>query len=232
MVCPPHVEAEKPLQFDGRFFNGLLRSTPRAPWLAEAVDLYHLSNTDSSDVQPHTEVVLAVAALQRALNAEHLFREPEIANAFVTALSPIPHARTVAACRRRFEKGARPPGQTLRELWFRDLYRLRNAFAHGETRPVRRRGWTAEEHLCLTSYILPRLVMVRLSELGTYELSDTDRDEIGAFDCLLCLRTFKQGTKGRQRAQWPWSECYFSATNELATERSIAEFLKEHPEFD
>lgn len=225
VVCPPHVAAETSVDVDARKMRALLAASSRQPWLAESIELFNLANSDSPDIQPHTEVVLSVAALQRALGAESLSGGRDVAGLFVKALSVVPDARALKDCKRRFEPDPKYPARTLRELWFRDLYKLRSAYAHGETQLVRRLIWKAEEHLCLASYIFPRLVLVRLAALGIHKLTETEVDEIGAFDYLLCLRTFRQSARDCHGAAWPWGDCHFEAMRELGTNRVIAAIL-------
>jgi hypothetical protein len=229
VVCPPHIDAEASVPMAGPLLATLMRASARMPWLTDAVELFNLANADSPDVQSQTELVLTVAALQRALEAETLFKETQLAALFVESLQAIPPTRSMSHLKRRIGESA-PRAATLRELWFRDLYRLRNAFAHGQTRAIRNTIWNSHEHLCLASYVIPRVIMMRLTKASAYEPSVEERDSVGAFDYLLCLRTFRRGTKGTR--SWPWSESYAQALREIETERVIAELFAERGEED
>ncbi len=221
VVCPPHVSAETSPELE----NGLLASlaaNQREKWLLPAIELFNLANTDSPDVRSHTEVILTVAALQRAMGVEQQHRKERLAAAFVGALSTVPETRTLRDCKRVLPTQPAGSSRSLREVWFRDLYQTRGAFAHGDVRSTGSRSWTPEEHLCLASYIIPRLVMLRLSTLGLYQIPDERIDEIGAFDYLLCLRGFKPTEAEARLGQRLWSHSYFEATRMLRRDRLVA----------
>jgi hypothetical protein len=227
-ICPSHVSPETKPEIEQAFLESLIAFSDREEWLQTAVELHNLANTDSPDVRLHTEVILAVAALQPAMAAGGLFKEDLLAPVFVRALSGVQETRTLTDGERAIPaKDIGSPPRSLREIWFRDLYRTRNAFAHGSMHEARPKIWTPEEHLCLASYIVPRLVMLRLSTLGQYTLPDERRDEIGAFDYLLCLPAFKPTKEEQMAGRWPWARCYFEATSKLRSERLIAKYVKD-----
>jgi hypothetical protein len=184
--CPHHVRPETRIVIDGSLLRALSTAwwDPACSWLQDGVELFNLANTDSSLTRTHTEVSLSVAAIQRLLGVEKKSDGAELAEHFAEVLyGGSPSQLTIADSPRTHNSTAR----SLAQAWFFDLYSDRSPVAHGRPRPLDNRRWSRDEHLLLASYIAPRVTLLRLAAAGHYELTDRDREELAAFEYLLCL---------------------------------------------
>lgn len=133
----------------------------------------------------HTEIVMLTSAIQRLLEARS-GRENEFAQAFVGLRLPGPGI-TVSSSIRLTRTKSRPfwrPTDSLQEVWIRDLYRMRNAFAHGRTKDSQR-VWSEREHLLFGTFAFPLLLKLKLQKAGLYNLTVDDQRSCWAFDHLL-----------------------------------------------
>lgn len=209
--APPHVNAGQALDRDEPLLRALVAARTRDEWqwLEPFLQKLHGASTDSPALSEHTELVELVGAMQQVVGVPNEHKEPKITRAFLDLMKAgSPESRTTSDCQR-------PPlattfqGETsLRTSWLKDFYRSRGAVAHGDTTPRRIGVWSVSDHLLLASYVLPRLALVRLASAGLYELSGHDRDEIGAFDYLLCLEDLcaRYDDGGSGRRPWAWNQ--------------------------
>ncbi len=205
--APLHVNTGQTLEIDAKLLRALdaASSGPDWEWLEPFLRKLSSANTDSSSVAEHAELVDSVGALQQVVGQPSSHKEPVILRAFLDLMAEAgPSARTLADCERSDVAARYPRAASLRECWFKDLYGARGPVAHGYTKPPRPFVWSITEHLLLAAYLLPRLALVRLARAGLYVLSDEERDEIGAFDYLLCLSDL-HGEKETDIPHWKTS---------------------------
>ncbi|MGF1469916.1 MAG: hypothetical protein ACFCGT_27645 [Sandaracinaceae bacterium] len=229
--APTHVNTGQKLEVDAKLLAALDAASTGAEWEWLEPFLRKLSsaNTDSSAVAEHAEMVDSVGALQQVVDKPAIHEERSIMEAFLDLMSHAsPNARSLSDCARSAVTRRYQQAHSLRECWFKDFYRSRGSVAHGQATPPKAFAWSITEHLLLAAYLLPRLALVRLAKAGLYELSDNERDEIGAFDYLLCLPDLheQKETDIPHRTKPAWNEALKNARWEL----HIARLAGKHDE--
>lgn len=199
---PYHVSANVEPRLDFELVDTisecLIENASAFEWLLDAIELFCLANTDSSDVQRHAELVLTSSAIQRALGVSKKSKLKQIGQELAAALDHVvPAQRSPTDSKKPLTKTELAAKGGLREVWFADFYKARGMVAHGRTTPVGRVHWSIEEHLLLSSYIFPLLVLARLDALGVRALTDEERERIAGFDWLLCLENVFEEKPGK-----------------------------------
>lgn len=177
----------------------------------EAIFLFNLANTDNDAISPYQEIVLTVSAYERLFGLEH-GKENALVCKFLDTFEP-QQDFDLSNNKKLENVNNPPPGNTLREIWIRDLFRLRNDYAHGNLMPTRSGSkytdivWKKHEHLLLSSYVFPLVVKCKLREEGFYKFNDDgdcqkmpfqERDSfnIDVFERLLDADLFVQDGSG------------------------------------
>ncbi len=209
---PLHVNDDPPVVLDCQLLNALLRFRADDNWPQywEAILTFNRANTDSSQVQEHTEAVMLVGAFERLLGCR-AGKEDDLAEAFVTVFAPEQHL-PIDKCARLV---ASPPlldryrhCRSSAEAWIRDFFRIRGGLAHGATVSRVPSAWSPREHLLLGSYAFPGLIKLSLAGWGAYALTKEDRFDIEVFEELACspdLFTKVPGLGGGVM-EWPWDQ--------------------------
>jgi len=167
-----------PIRLDEPLLAALIaaRGSPLWDRLSGALESFLRANTDSDEVALQTEVVDMTGAFEAALG---VWGSDDLKQAFGEHFQPtkdiLPRdaARVPAALRN---------GPSVRRLWIDDLYKLRNAHAHGAQAPPSDGIWDTGEHLLLGAYAFPLLVKSLLREEGFYTLTDNDQQSIDLFE--------------------------------------------------
>jgi len=138
----------------------------------EAISLFNLANTDNDAISPYQEVVLMVSAFERLLDSNSNKPQDSLANKFVNVLSPKTNF-DICKSQKLMNIQKCPKINTLREMWIRDFYRLRNRYSHGTlSGKGTDRIWEIHEHLLLSSYVFPLVVKCKLKEEGFYKFNN------------------------------------------------------------
>jgi len=204
----PHHVSITATKVDQHLLLGLLNARARGDWdrYYEAIANFNLANTDSQQIPIHTEAVLLIGALQRALNCRssdvnelcerlHDLFKPSAPKSPTTCRATSPDPGVMA----KFQRG---PSVT--DGWIRDFCALRGNLAHGRLTPVYPSIWNVHEHLLLGAFLFPLVVKLVLAREGLYSLTETDRVDIDLFEELACVRHFDRDyTPG---ATAPWRE--------------------------
>jgi len=191
--CPYHVSANVTPNIDMALVEQVLAlltdKSATCDWLADSLELFNLANTDSPQIQLHTELVITTAALQRAMGSSKKSKAVLLAEDFerLLALGLAPTKTSADAPKLSKASAGNTVSLGLRGRWFYDLYSSRGSVAHGMTSPRGNRIWNMREHLLLASFVTPLLIMCRLEEVGARKMSNEERDDIACFDSLLCL---------------------------------------------
>lgn len=173
--------------------------------LFAAIISFNLANTDNSAISEHIEVVLTTGAFQQLLECGAA--EDSLVRAFGGIFVPDENV-SWESCRKlsdqatakRFKKA-----QPVREVWLRDLCRLRGDLAHGAAVPRYPALWAPREHLLLSSFVFPLLLKLILARRGIYHLTEVDRNSINLFEALACENHF-EGRRGSGDAdEFPWN---------------------------
>jgi hypothetical protein len=199
---PFHVTNDQ-IHFDQKLAVSLLQAFDAGgdDWqdIEDAIRNFNAASSDSSQIHQRQELGITVAAIERVLGSEHT--EKQLAAKFTAALSLLGESRPKSGGRQR---NAELSGfESTREAWLRDLYRLRNPYTHGRTKPRYASMWTTQEHILLTSFIFPILLKIRLQAMGKYSMVDDDFRQIYYFDQLLALsNVLAEGREGATTYAW------------------------------
>jgi hypothetical protein len=187
----------------------------------EAMVGFNLANTDSDDMRESVEGVLMIGAFQQLFGCSRT-NEDGLASALRIGLEPL-HDRVPEAEPHLAVRAAelRNP-TTIREMWIRDFYRLRNAVAHGRVvatsyRPV----WSLRNHLLLGAYVFPLLVKKVAERAGAYVSTREDAISVDLFEVLAAEDHFAQDFRPDDPASHPWTRC-MSQGSRFALERGLA----------
>lgn len=234
---PPHVAHKMSPKPDEKLLASLLTlrgeadatNESRRLWarVADASNAFILANTDVSAFRQHQELVLLVGGLQRLLDAES--KEEAMARALETLLVPTfafvpsPPVEDVD----EFENQVRTfprTDVTPRAQWMRELYRLRNEYAHGNSAHRRASMWTLMEHLFAARVIYPLVLKAVLAREGRYTFTKTDQDRIDTFERFICYPSlYSDGQSGlsiEHAESWLLSQQMRARWMELAAERA------------
>ena len=152
----------------------------------EGILNFNLANTDSSSITINIELVFLVSGFERLLNSKH-GKEDDLANKFIKAFETFQTieikdcVRCNANTLKRFTKC-----KSVREIWIRDLFRLRGDLAHGKIIKNSTSVWSINEHLVLGSFIFPLVAKILLNKLNVYNLSKNDSLSVDGFESFLC----------------------------------------------
>jgi hypothetical protein len=204
VLRPPHVHSPAHVRIDGKLFEALVAARGGDHWqrLRDGMFLFNRANTDAPDIAPDTELSLTVSATQGLLDLREKFGKVDLAKAVAKLFHRAANETAPEGSRARGPANSKGPAPTsLFEAWFRDLYENRSKIDHGTRGGAPQSGWTVSEHLILAAYIVPRLTMIKLDELGTYTLSPQNKDELADFSELLRVETGLFKDQGRAWAK-------------------------------
>lgn len=197
---PGHVSGwcELPKDVDVKILTALETASADAPQLwpriAEAIRLFIRANTDSPDIDMHSELIDLVSAFSRLADqweakgtVQGLLRAlPAPSEVFRPAYGPKASDPRVRAA---IEKG-----ESVRAVWLKDAYILRSQFGHGRVMPPPyRSAWSDREHLLLAAVLFPLYVKAVLEREGLYTMTAEDVAVNAAFDALTLLVPFSVG---------------------------------------
>jgi hypothetical protein len=186
-----------------------------------------MANTDADYVRENVEVMLAANAFQRALDCKST-KDVELADnlakSFVPS-NPVP----LLSGRLATQKNQIPASNSVREVWVRDLYRLRNDLGHGKVTPLYPSIWTIREHLLLAALAFPLLVKSIFSSVGAYTLIDRDIASIEAFERLAVAPDLMAWSPA---GECTWSRILLDALNEITFKRKAEAIARLFPDAD
>jgi hypothetical protein len=215
VVRPQHV-GDARVVIDSHFLEALLSEPLDAdrPGLYDAVVTFNMANTDADYVRDNVEVMLAANAFQRALDCK-TSKDVELAENLAKSFAPR-NPTPLLSGRLGTQKNQLPASNTVREVWVRDLYRVRNDLGHGKVTPIYPSIWTVREHLLLAAFAFPLLVKSIFTSVGAYALGDRD---------IACIEAFERLAAAPDLMAWSpagdctWSQILQEAHLEIAFKR-------------
>lgn len=184
-------------------------------FLTDALFFFNRANTDGNLISEYQEIVMMVSAFQRLLGCK-TGKEDELVNKFMSIFNP-KQSFNISQSNRIKSSQYNNISISLREVWLRDFYQLRNDYAHGKRISNRPRIWAPQEHLLLGAYSFPLLVKIILGE-KYYSLSEDDVDDIELFEQLVDVNLFK---KSKKSEQWEWNKIRSDYKSHKALERAV-----------
>jgi hypothetical protein len=91
----------------------------------------------------------------------------------------------------------------LRQVWIRDLHRLRGSLAHGRLSARYPSIWTPREHLILATFAFTMILKTRMVDRSIYSLTSIDVDGIDAFEQLCCAEHFAESADDEESKDLP-----------------------------
>lgn len=193
------LECDMPTDLDAVLLEALEAAAVSKPdvWarIEEPIRLFVGANTDSPDVGMHSELIDVVGAFTRLSGG---WDENTTVEAFLRVL-PCPIAQPYEGPKLSHDRFAteRAKGRSVREIWLRDAYRLRNQFGHGRVSGSPYSAvWSDREHLLLAATIFPLYVKALLRDAGLYVWTSRDALLDRAFDSLALLSPFETEVYG------------------------------------
>jgi hypothetical protein len=225
-TSPVQVATHSDIAIDEPLAQGIIRfrdQSAEADWnrLLNALTWFNFGNSDSETVSVHMEFVAHASAIQELLGSDG--DERAFAGAVAPALSPA--IDLLAARSTRNEGFWSESTKPLRFEWARELYRVRNQFAHGRLVARRQHGWSADEHLTLAAIAFPLLVKQHLEQRGCYSLDSLERGAIRGFERLLDTRFLERPDPALEDQWYPWSRIVADESLKIALERTSAEMI-------
>jgi hypothetical protein len=218
-TCPMEASGQSDFSIDEPLAQAVVRfreQSTEAEWnrLLNALTWFNFGNSDSEAVSSHMEFVAHVSAIQELLCAGN--REREFAQVITPELPP--SSELLAAHSARDKGFWGNSSKPLRYEWARELYRMRNQYAHGQVVAHRQNGWRDDEHLTLAAIAFPLLVKRHLERHGCYSLDVPARAAVRGFERLLNTN-FLEGADPASEDQWhPWNRIIASECLGIASE--------------
>jgi hypothetical protein len=186
-----------------------------------------MASTDADYIQENVEVMLTANAFQLALDCKGT-KDIQLAQKLAKSFTP---SNPVSLLSGRFatRKNQVPKSPTVREVWIRDLYHLRNDLGHGKVTPVYPSIWTLREHLLLAAFAFPLLVKSIFTSMGAYTLGDRDIAGIEAFERLAAAPDLMAWSPA---GECTWSQILLEARTELAFKRKAEVIARLFPDDD
>lgn len=169
---PAHVHGRRELDLDESLFANVVEET--RPRFREAVHEFCLANTDSADVPPYIEMVMAKSSFEALLGVGP--RASDLCDALERVLGV---ASTLSASERASSEWTRKWKITgsLVDAWVRDFCSLRGASAHGGLTSTQVSVWDERSHLAFASVVFPLLFrkLASANRIGLWGQSEDAR---------------------------------------------------------
>ncbi|MBM4307391.1 MAG: hypothetical protein FJ123_11735 [Deltaproteobacteria bacterium] len=206
--CPPHIRLNR-IALDVSLLNALHGAQGQInerTWgqLFQAAVLFNEANTDRDYMPETVELVLAFASLEQLLDRSGHPREAaEAFSAIWMPAHPIPRDQWTIqpitdSIRRRFEQAP-----CLRYAWLEDMGVARGSVAHGHGIHAYQAAWSVPEHLLLAAFVIPRLLKLRLAQIGHYTFTGDDQGDVNVLEALLNERHLEPRDPSDQ-TPFPW----------------------------
>lgn len=213
---PGHIISQRVLKTDFVFLESLLKAQEvfsEKEWSAifESIINFNLANKDSEDISENIELILINNSFERLLDTNG--KEDELAQKLTAILKPevdLPKEYCVKLKNidgNRFKKSI-----YIRDIWIRDLFRIRNNIAHGKLTSQYPLVFSLKNHLLLASLIFPIILKLIISTRGLYNLSNDDKMIVNIFEKLVCAEHFQIENKDENDIpEFPWHKIFSEA---------------------
>lgn len=213
-VRSPHHVRLNHNALDVPLLSGLYAVRREPAWLQffQGVVLFNEANTDRDYMPETVEIVLSFASIEQLLDrAGRPVRD--VADAFPAIWVPTePLHRdqwtlqpATQGIRTRLERAP-----SLRYAWLEDMANARGSLAHGHGAEAYPALWNVPEHLLFAAFVIPRLLKLRLTQIGHYTLTDDDQIDIDALEELLNERHLVPHNPS-DTTPFPWSRVVSAA---------------------
>jgi hypothetical protein len=211
--CPHHVRLNH-IALDVPLLSALHAAQHEPAWLQffQAAVLFNEANTDRDYMPETVELVLSFASLEQLLDrAGRPVRDvAEAFSAIWVPIEPLPRNQwtlppAAQGIRTRLERAP-----SLRYAWLEDMAHARGSLAHGHAAETYPAAWSVPEHLLFAAFVIPRLLKLRLTQIGHYTLTDNDQIDVDVLEELLNERHLEPRNPS-DTTPLPWSRVVSAA---------------------
>jgi hypothetical protein len=213
---PGHIVSQRELKTDFVFLESLLKTQEiftEKEWSAifESIISFNLANKDSEEISENIELILINNSFERLLDTNG--KEDELAQKLIVILKPeIDLSKDNCDKLRNLEENRFKKSIYIRDIWIRDLFRIRNNIAHGKLTSQYPLVFSLKHHLLLASLIFPIVLKLVISSRELYNLSDNDKMIINVFEKLICAEHFQIENKDEDdMPEFPWHKIFAEA---------------------
>lgn len=213
---PGHIVSQRKLNTDFVFLESLLKTQEviaEKEWSAifEAVISFNLANKDSEEISENIELILINNSFERLLDTNG--KEDELGQKLTSILKPeVDLPKDNCEKLKNIEGNRFKKSIYVRDIWVRDLFRIRNNIAHGKLTSQYPFVFSLKHHLLLASLIFPIILKLVISSRGLYTLSDDDTMIINVFEKLVCAEHFQIENKDEfDMPEFPWHKIFAEA---------------------
>lgn len=210
---PGHIVSQKVLKTDFVFLESLLKAQgvfSDKEWSAifESIINFNLANKDSEDISENIELILINNTFERLFNTNG--KEDELAQKLTAILKPeIDLPKDYCEKLKNIDVNRFNKSTYIRDIWIRDLFRIRNNIAHGKLTSQYPLVFSLKNHLLLASLIIPIILKLILNSRGLYKLSDDDKMIVNIFEKLVCAEHFQIENKDENdMPEYPWHKIF------------------------
>lgn len=205
-----HIVHEDRIELDTDFCTALIEySQLEERPLLESVFLYLQANTDSSDVTPHSELVLICGAIESVLGIKN-GNTTELIQAFLSSVEKVLRfdseiqnsSKYIEAIKTKTHQKA----SYIREVWIKDFYITRGDIAHGRKVPQYASLWSLQEHIILASEVYPLLLKIKLQDLGLYKMTEDDLERLFLFDHRISISSIMKIDEEHHMPIFGWNK--------------------------
>lgn len=227
-TCPIETSGNSDISIDEPLAQAISRfreQSTEADWnrLFNSLTWFNFGNSDSETVSIHMEFVAHASAIQELLGAGS--DEKAFAQAIAPELLPLVELPAAGSTRDKgFWSSSSHP---LRFEWARELYRVRNQYAHGRVDARRQNGWSADEHLTLAAIAFPLLVKRHLEKSGCYSLGLFEKGAVRGFERLLNTEFLRIPDATTEDQRSPWQKIVANEALSVASEGAAAKLQGE-----
>lgn len=236
VIAPPQITSTDDIVLDERLLASLGRAdqdgSPIAARVNLALPFFGLANTDSSEISPSVELVLAASAFEQLLRSSG--SAYDLSEKFAKLFQPFGNVTAADAVAVRpgivFNDEGEPYVEARKkwfahQMWIYELHKARSKAAHKGTLGSRTWGWSPLEHLVMANFIFPLAVKLLLVEGSFYQLSPADESKCRAIDRLLKAPDWP-ATDSQWQASSVWTGIVRRAEYEEEQEMARQDFIR------
>lgn len=192
---PQHIQSFFKIPIDFNLLSSLLNGSESIDdkiWkgIYESIINFNLANTDRQEIREEIEINLLFSSFERLFDVGK--NQKQLFSIFKETITPTNSIRPEKCERiKQIQANRYKNTKIFRELWLKDLNKLRDNLAHGKFDNNYPSIWSIHEHLLYSSFILPICIKKRLSQLSLYTLTETDIEGIELFEKYLSIYPFE-----------------------------------------
>jgi hypothetical protein len=192
---PQHIQSFFKIPIDFNLLSSMLNGSESIDdkiWkgIYESIINFNLANTDRQEIREELEINLLFSSFERLFNVGK--NQKQLFSIFNEIISPSNSIKPEMCERiKKIQNNRYKNTKSLRELWLKDLNKLRDNLAHGKFDNNYPSVWSLHEHLLYSSFILPICMKIILTHQNLYTLTEADIEGIELFEKYLSIYPFE-----------------------------------------